>query len=93
MRRLAAVTSEPAVVESQAIVVAGAGDHALAALLPGAELNDGPSNWFVPNIAAIGALCRAAGSATAEPVVGPPDPPAPSAGVAEHYRAVVHAHM
>jgi tRNA (mo5U34)-methyltransferase len=91
MRRLAAVTSELAIVESQAIVVAGAEHHALTEFFPGDELNGDPSNWFVPNLAALCALSRAAGFTRAEPVIEPPPPPDPAVSVTEHYRAVVHA--
>jgi tRNA (mo5U34)-methyltransferase len=88
MRRLAQVTRELAVIESHAIAVAGAGDHALLEFFPGAELNDDPSNWFVPTVAALHALCSAAGFASSEAVVGPP---APVTQPTQQYRAVVHA--
>jgi tRNA (mo5U34)-methyltransferase len=91
MRRVAALTRELAVIESQAIAVAGAEEHALLAFFPGGELNDDPSNWFVPNLAALRALCIAAGFSRADAIVGPPEPPA--AAPPAHYRAVVHAHV
>jgi hypothetical protein len=93
MRRVAQVTRELAVIESQAIVVAGAEQHALLEFFPGAELNDDPSNWFVPNVAAVRALCAAAGFASSAAVVAPPEPAAGAPDVTEHYRAIVHARM
>jgi tRNA (mo5U34)-methyltransferase len=92
MRRLAAVTSEVAVIESHAIAVVRANDYALLEFLPGAELNDDPSNWFVPNDAGLRALCSAAGFSRTETMVGPPDPPPAAAEDRTYYRAVVHAH-
>jgi tRNA (mo5U34)-methyltransferase len=91
MRRLAEVTREVAVIESQAVAVAGVEDHALLEFHPGAELNDDPSNWFVPNLAALHGLCRAGGFARSEAVVGPPARNDPAAAT-EPYRAVVHAY-
>ena len=91
MRRLAEVTGEIAVIESQAVAVAGVEDHALFEFYPGAELGNDPSNWFVPNLAALHGLCRAAGFARSEAVVGPPARSDPAAST-EPYRAVVHAY-
>jgi tRNA (mo5U34)-methyltransferase len=91
MRRLAEVTREVAVIESQAVVVSGAEDHALFEFHPGAELNEDASNWFVPNMTALCGLCRAAGFARGEPVVGPLARGDPAASTLA-YRAVVHAH-
>lgn len=90
MRRVAEVTGELAVIESQAVAIAGVEEHALFEFYPGDELGGDPSNWFVPNLAALRGLCSAAGFARSEAVVGPP-PRGDPANPTEPYRAVVHA--
>lgn len=91
MRRVAELTSGMAVIESQAMSVSGVEDHALLEFFAGSELNNDPTNWFVPNVAAIDALAHAAGFATTRTIVGPPPrDSAPGAGTT-HFRAVVHA--
>ena len=41
----------------------------------GGDLHTDFGNWFVPTIAGLHGLCRAAGFARIETVLGPPDPP------------------
>lgn len=93
MRRVAELTGGLAVIESHAMTAGALADqHALLEFFPGSELNDDPTNWYVPNIAAIEGLCRAAGFSSTQPVVGPPAAAAPDAGSAtRHFRAVVQA--
>lgn len=92
MRRVAELTTGMAVIESQAMSMPGADTHALFEFFPGAELNNDSTNWYVPNVAAIDGLCRAAGFASTRTIVGPP-PAQPGAEphAPQHYRAVVHA--
>jgi tRNA (mo5U34)-methyltransferase len=90
MRRVARLTADVAIIESQAMVAPGASQNALLEFFPGAELNNDPSNWFVPNLAALEGLCRTAGFTRTATIVGPPDLP-PDAPLT-HYRAVLHAY-
>jgi tRNA (mo5U34)-methyltransferase len=90
MRRLAELTSGVAVIESQAMSASSAEGHALLEFFPGSELNNDSTNWFVPNIAAIDGLARAAGFASTTTIVGPPSAADPASGTT-HFRAVVHA--
>jgi tRNA (mo5U34)-methyltransferase len=60
LRRLAAVTREVAVIETEAIEVPGL-ERPLCEFFPFDELESDPSNWWAPNLAALEALCRAAG--------------------------------
>jgi hypothetical protein len=57
---------------------------------PGDELAGDPSNWWAPTERALLGICRAAGFAHAEMVVGPP-PAGPDDPEVVRYRAVVHA--
>ena len=91
LERLASVTRDLAIVESEADVVPGREDEKLCRFLEADERAGDPGNWWSPNLAALLAMCRAAGFAHAEAVAGPP----PMAVDEQHeplrYRAVVHA--
>ena len=88
MRRLARVTGELAVIESEAVAFAAHEDRALCEFFAGDELAGDPTNWWVPNLRALLDLCSAAGFAGADVIQGPP----PAAGPGPHrYRAIVHA--
>ena len=91
MRRLAELTSGLAVIESHAMSASSGDEHALLEFFPGSELNNDPTNWFVPNIAAIDGLARAAGFASTRTIVGPPAQPSEARTGTTHFRAVVHA--
>jgi tRNA (mo5U34)-methyltransferase len=91
MRRVAELTSGLAVIESQAMTAGAADAHALFEFFPGSELNTDPTNWYVPNVAAIDGLCRAAGFASTRTLVGPPPAEPDDAAGTRHFRAVVHA--
>ena len=91
LRRLAAVTGELAVIETEAVRFPALGGRSVWEFFPGDELAGDPSNWWVPTERALLGLCRAAGFAGAETVVGPP-PAAAGDPEAVRYRAVVHAH-
>jgi tRNA (mo5U34)-methyltransferase len=99
LKRVAAVTREVAVIETQAMAVPGLGDRALCQFFESNELNYDVSNWWAPNGRALEGMCRAAGFDRVETVVGNRS----SIGhrlrrvgrlgrpTIHHYRAVVHA--
>jgi tRNA (mo5U34)-methyltransferase len=90
LRRLASFTNERAIVETEAIAVAGRPDASLWEFYPTNELLADSSNWFVPTAAALEGALRAAGFAHVEPLVEPP-PSDPASDEITHYRAVAHA--
>jgi tRNA (mo5U34)-methyltransferase len=72
LERLRAVTRDVAVIETVAAQVPGNEDRSLLELHAGGELNADFGNWYVPTIAALGALARASGFARVEVQRGPP---------------------
>jgi tRNA (mo5U34)-methyltransferase len=71
LERLRQVTKELAVIETAAIALAGTEDgRPLLEFLPEGELNGDPTNWFVPNHAALHAMLRRAGFTGTETVAG-----------------------
>jgi tRNA (mo5U34)-methyltransferase len=98
LERVRRVTSQVAVVETAALHVPGLEDERLLQFHPGGELNTDFGNWYVPNLAAIHALCLAAGFSSVTTVLGPPEVERGpwrrrSTHRAEVYRALVHAHV
>ncbi|MGI9100111.1 MAG: methyltransferase domain-containing protein [Solirubrobacteraceae bacterium] len=91
LRRVAAVTRELAVVETEAVVIPGFEHEAIWRFFPGAELNGDVSNWWAPNLAALGGALTAAGFASVRATRGPARELAEQAGGPHHYRATVHA--
>jgi tRNA (mo5U34)-methyltransferase len=91
LRRVAAVTGELAVVETEAIVVPGLEHEALWRFFPGAELNGDVSNWWAPNLTALTGALRAAGFAAAAPSLGPSAKLVAAPGGPHHYRLTVQA--
>ena len=87
LRRVFAVTGEQAIVETEAVIVAGHVEP-LWRFFPGGELNFDRSNWWAPNLAALLGLLGAVGFRDAEVISG--EPPASGAPL-QHYRAVVRA--
>jgi hypothetical protein len=83
------VTRELAVVETEAVAIAGHEHEALWRFFPGAELEGDVSNWWAPNLTALTGALNAAGFPRVEVRQGPPA--SPSAGI-ERFRAVVHAY-
>jgi tRNA (mo5U34)-methyltransferase len=72
LKRLARVTGELAVIETEMIRLVGAegaDDQPLFEFLPGSALNDDPTNYWVPNVAALEGMCRAAGFSEARTFV------------------------
>jgi len=91
LKRLAAVTGELAVIETEAAMFPGYEDHAICEFFETNELNHDVSNWWAPNAQALLGLCRAAGFRRVEILVGPPEAPTESALQVQRYRAVAHA--
>jgi tRNA (mo5U34)-methyltransferase len=72
LERIRALTSEVAVIETEAVCGLGLGQARLIEFHPGGELGDDHTNWFVPTEAALHALCRAAGFRHVVTRLGPP---------------------
>ncbi len=77
LERLRAVTTEVAVIETEAVHVEHLDDEALLQFHAGSSLRTDFGNWYVPTISALHNLCRAAGFSEVRTVVGPPAPPPP----------------
>jgi tRNA (mo5U34)-methyltransferase len=90
LARLARVTRELAVIETEAMQVQGAEHVPLWQFYGGSELANDPTNWWVPNEAALVSACKAAGFSRVEVHSDPPRRPAASAEPA-HYRLLAHA--
>ncbi len=104
LEKVAALTKELAVIETHAVEIHGH-NMPLAEFYPASDLNDDPSNWWGPNIAALVGLCKAAGFSRVEVKKGPPRLGAVRRFARSlaalfgfrwgrrhrHYRAVVHA--
>jgi tRNA (mo5U34)-methyltransferase len=83
LKRLATVTGEVAIIETEAIVIPGYEDRAFCEFYETNELNNDVSNWWVPTEKAVLGMCRAAGFRRAEALTTPPSQlisasPAPS---------------
>jgi tRNA (mo5U34)-methyltransferase len=72
MHRVARLAKGLAIIETEAVEVAGFADHALCEFYPFSELNGDSSNWWAPNEKALVGLCQAAGFREVEVLVGPP---------------------
>jgi FkbM family methyltransferase len=91
LRRLAAVTGDVAIIETEAIVVRDEGASALCEFFSDDQLAGDSTNWWAPNLAAIQGLLRVAGFEHSVAVKEPPPMSDDGPGVM-HYRAVVHAY-
>lgn len=93
MQRVARVTRDLAIIETEAALFRGFEHHALCEFFESNELNADVSNWWAPNEKALAGLCRAAGFRRVESVVGPPSMPETETEPAKvvRYRSVVHA--
>jgi tRNA (mo5U34)-methyltransferase len=91
MKRVASVTKELAIIETEAALFRGFDEHALCEFFPSNELNNDVSNWWAPNEKALAGLCRAAGFGRVESVVGPPLGAEVDRTPVVRYRSVVHA--
>lgn len=72
MRRVAAVTKELAIIETEAALFPGFEHHALCEFFESNELNGDVSNWWAPNEKALMGLCRATGFKRVEVIVHAP---------------------
>jgi tRNA (mo5U34)-methyltransferase len=90
LRRLAALTNDCAILETEAIAVAGRPDASLWEFYPFNELLGDTSNWWVPTATALSGALRAAGFARVELLVEPP-PADPAVGEIAHYRLAAQA--
>ncbi len=75
LERLRAVTKDVAVIETEAVHLQHLDDQVLLQFHAGSSLRTDFGNWYVPTIAALHNLCRAAGFARIETIVGPPPRP------------------
>jgi tRNA (mo5U34)-methyltransferase len=90
LRRVAAVTGQRAIVETEAVVIPGFEHEALWRFFPGSELNGDVSNWWAPNLSALGGALSAVGFDRAEATLGPHPDLLEQPGGPHHFRAVVH---
>jgi tRNA (mo5U34)-methyltransferase len=91
LRRLREVTRGLAVIESEALLLPGRPGRALWQFVDADQLNDDPSNWWVPTAEGLRSMCLAAGFSRAEVVSGPPARSWFRRGRTMPYRLVVHA--
>jgi len=91
MRQLARATRELAIIETEAIAIAGFEDARLCEFYRGDELQHDPTNWWAPNARAVEGLALEAGFTRVE-CMNPPDLHSLGPGELHHYRAVLHAH-
>src|SRR5205085_5168128 len=91
MKRVADVTKELAIIETEAALFRRLEQHALCEFFLSNELNGDVSNWWAPNEKALAGLCRAAGFSRVEYVVGPPLLDDTDRTPVNSYRSVVHA--
>jgi len=91
LRRVASITHELAVVETEAVVVPGHEDDALWRFFPANELNGDVSNWWAPNLTGLLGMLSAAGFDSARGTHGPPAALLAAPGGPHHYRLTAHA--
>jgi tRNA (mo5U34)-methyltransferase len=72
MRRVASVTRELAIVETEAVAFPNFEQHSLCEFFESDELMGDVSNWWAPNDRALAGMCRAAGFSRVDTVVGNP---------------------
>jgi tRNA (mo5U34)-methyltransferase len=74
LERLRATTKEVAVIETEAMHIQGFDNDVWLQFHAGDTLRTDFGNWFVPTIAALHNLCRAAGFSEVRTIAGPPPP-------------------
>lgn len=72
LKRVAAVTGEVVIIETEAVVFPGYEHLAVCEFFESNELHGDVSNWWAPNEKALIGLCRAAGFKRVEVIVEPP---------------------
>jgi len=90
LERLARITRELLVIETEAVAVPGFEHHGFCEFFESNELNGDVSNWWAPNRRAVVAMCRAAGFGRVEARDDPSSRP-PSRDALHRYRLVVRA--
>jgi tRNA (mo5U34)-methyltransferase len=93
IKRVASLTKEVAIIETEAVAMTGFEDRAVCEFFPTNELNGDYSNWWSPNLKAIIGMCTAAGFSRVDVIQGPPvihANAAPDDGITR-YRAILHA--
>jgi tRNA (mo5U34)-methyltransferase len=88
LARLRSITTELAVIETAAIEIADR-DGPLLEFVPGDEVNNDPTNWYLPTEAAAHGMCRAAGFTSVVSVDRHAESPRPT-GIVD-YRLTLHA--
>jgi tRNA (mo5U34)-methyltransferase len=88
MRRLARLTGELAVIETEAVSFPANEDRPLWEFFADDELAGDPTNWWVPSIRALEDVCGASGFRRVDVLQGPPVQAGPGP---YRYRAIVHA--
>ena len=90
LERLARLTNDLLVIETEAVAVPGFEHHAFCEFFESNELNGDVSNWWAPNRRAVVGMCRAAGFDTVESREDTVSRPA-SRDALHRYRLVVRA--
>ena len=75
LQRVAALTREVAIIETEAMALPGNEHRALCEFFEGQELNNDSSNWWAPNERGLIGLCRAAGFSKVDVLTPPPSRP------------------
>jgi tRNA (mo5U34)-methyltransferase len=78
LERLRAVTGCVAVIETLAVHLQHLEHASLLQFHDSRDLNYDFGNWYVPTLAGLESLCRAAGFASVRTIAGPPDPDPPA---------------
>jgi len=92
LMRVASLTKERAIIETEALVVPAFEHLALCEFFESDELNNDYSNWWVPNLKCLISFCRAAGFKSVEIKQGPPGQKHQSNALeVVRYRLIVHA--
>lgn len=71
IERLARITDEMAVIETEAVSIAGHDPQPLWYFIADDHINDDPTNWWIPTPSAIDDLCVAAGFSRTETTLAP----------------------
>jgi len=90
LERLARLTRELLVIETEAVALPGFEHHGFCEFFESNELNGDVSNWWAPNRRAVVGMCRAAGFGHVESRDDPAGHP-PSREALHRYRLVVRA--
>jgi tRNA (mo5U34)-methyltransferase len=89
LKKVASMTREVAVIETDAVEFPGYEDSALCEFFESDELNFDPTNWWAPNVKALVAMCRASGFDRVEVVQAAPPDTAPKKSFLQKARGSV----